>query len=64
MPWPGAIIFMKVSGFRSMKDLLAGSATSLYAQEDFVGGEMQNGKWMRQGSYKAMAVAPPYGDGE
>ena len=47
-----------------MKDLLAGSATSLYAQEDFVGGEMQNGKWMRQGSYKAMAVAPPYGDGE
>ena len=24
---------------------------------------MQNGKWMRQGDYKAVSVAPPYGKG-
>lgn len=30
---------------------------------DFVGGEMQNGKWMRQGDFKAVSVAPPYGTG-
>jgi arylsulfatase len=23
---------------------------------------MQNGKWIRQGSYKAVSVAPPYGE--
>ena len=32
--------------------------------DTFVGGEMQNGKWMRQGTYKAVTVAPPYGDGQ
>lgn len=30
---------------------------------DLVGGEMQNGKWMRQGGFKAVSVAPPYGTG-
>jgi len=24
---------------------------------------MQNGKWMRQGRYKAVTVSPPYGSG-
>ncbi len=24
---------------------------------------MQNGKWVRQGDFKAASVAPPYGDG-
>ena len=31
--------------------------------DEFVGGEMQNGKWMRQGDFKAVSVAPPYGTG-
>ena len=49
---------------RSLSKLLSGASTSVYGSEDFVGGEMQNGKWMRQGDYKAASVAPPYGDGK
>jgi arylsulfatase len=48
---------------RSMASLLNGSADAIYADDEFVGGEMQNGKWMRQGNYKAVTVSPPYGDG-
>ena len=48
---------------RSLKGLLAGSATSVYGEDDLIGGEMQNGKWMRQGDLKATSVAPPYGPG-
>lgn len=36
----------------------------MYDDKTFVGGEMQNGKWMRQGDFKAVAVAAPYGSGE
>ena len=49
---------------RSMKGLLTGNATTIYDPRDFVGGEMQNGKWMRQGQYKAVSIAAPYGDGQ
>jgi len=28
------------------------------------GGEILNGKWMRQGDMKAASVAPPYGTGQ
>jgi len=48
---------------KSLNGLLDGSKQAIYGEEDFVGGEMQNGKWMRQGDYKAVSVAPPYGDG-
>ena len=48
---------------RSLQAVLNGSANAAYATDDFVGGEMQNGKWMRQGDHKAVSVAPPYGDG-
>jgi arylsulfatase len=48
---------------RSMASLLDGSADAVYADDEFVGGEMQNGKWMRQGNFKAVTVSPPYGDG-
>ena len=48
---------------KSLKGLLAGSATSVYGKNDFIGGEMQNGKWMRQGDLKASSVSPPYGPG-
>jgi arylsulfatase len=46
---------------RSMKSLLEGSTKTIYGEDEFVGGEMQDGKWMRQGDFKAVAVAPPYG---
>jgi len=48
---------------KSLKGVLNGTTQEVYAEEDFVGGEMQNGKWMRQGNYKAISVAPPYGSG-
>jgi len=48
---------------KSLRGLLIGSTKAVYAANDFVGGEMVNGKWMRQGNYKAVSVAPPYGSG-
>ncbi|UCE64867.1 MAG: arylsulfatase [Nitrospirota bacterium] len=48
---------------RSLKGLLSGSSVMVYDEHDFIGGEMQNGKWMRQGAFKAVSVAPPYGKG-
>ena len=48
---------------RSMAPVLSGASKEVYSSDDFVGGEMQNGKWMRQGDYKAVSVAAPYGDG-
>ncbi len=47
---------------KSLKPLLEGSKARIYNSNEYVGGEMQNGKWMRQGDYKAVTVAPPYGD--
>jgi arylsulfatase len=49
---------------RSMRDLLDGAESRLYGSEEFVGGEMGNGRWMRQGDYKAVSVSPPYGEGQ
>ena len=48
---------------KSLKGVLAGSTQTVYGADEFVGGEMQNGKWMRQGDFKAVSVAPPYGTG-
>jgi arylsulfatase len=48
---------------KSLTGVLDGSKQAVYSAQDFVGGEMQNGKWMRQGDFKAVSVAPPYGDG-
>ena len=48
---------------RSLKGLLTGRAKSVYGADELIGGEMQNGKWMRQGDFKAVSVAPPYGTG-
>ncbi len=47
---------------RSMLPLLNGETQEVYGPDDFVGGEMGEGKWMRQGSYKAVLIPPPYGD--
>ena len=49
---------------KSLTGVLTGSTKTVYAANDLVGGEMQNGKWMRQGDYKAVSVAPPYGSGD
>jgi arylsulfatase len=46
---------------RSMKGVLTGSKQTVYGAKDLVGGEMQDGKWMRQGDFKAVSVSPPYG---
>jgi arylsulfatase len=48
---------------KSLQGVLTGSNKAVYDADDLVGGEMQNGKWMRQGDYKAVSVAPPYGTG-
>ena len=48
---------------RSLAGVLSGTQKSVYGSDEFVGGEMQNGKWMRQGAFKAISVAPPYGPG-
>jgi arylsulfatase len=48
---------------RSLQGVLAGSMKAVYGADEYVGGEMQDGKWIRQGDYKAVSVAPPYGSG-
>jgi arylsulfatase len=48
---------------KSLKGVLTGSTKAIYGADEFVGGEMQTGKWMRQGDFKAVSVAPPYGTG-
>ena len=46
---------------RSLAGILSGARQEVYGPDEFVGGEMQNGKWMRQGDFKAITIAPPYG---
>ena len=49
---------------RSMAKVLSGSAYEIYGDDEYVSGEMLNGKWTRKGAFKAVSVAPPYGSGE
>ncbi len=49
---------------RSIAGVLSGAESQVYGDDEFIGGEMQNGKWMRQGNMKAASVAPPFGSGE
>ena len=48
---------------RSLRGVPSGATNTVYADDEYVGGELQNGKWMRQGRYKAVTVSPPYGPG-
>ena len=48
---------------RSLSEILSGSETEVYAEDEYISGEMLNGKWTRKGDFKAMSVAPPYGSG-
>jgi arylsulfatase len=49
---------------RSLAPVLSGQTDRVYGPDDFVSGEMQNGKWTRQGDFKAVSVSAPYGSGE
>jgi arylsulfatase len=46
---------------RSLVSLLTGSSERIYGPKDLIAGEMLDGKWVRQGIYKAASVAQPYG---
>jgi arylsulfatase A-like enzyme len=48
---------------KSLRSVLTGSTKAVYGADEFIGGELQNGRWIRQGSFKAVSVAPPYGAG-
>ena len=47
---------------RSMVGLLNYSKETIYEANDYVGGEMFAGRWLRKGDYKAILVPKPYGD--
>ncbi len=49
---------------RSLSGVLSDSKIELYGADEYISGEMLNGKWVRKGDFKAMSVAPPYGPGE
>lgn len=46
---------------RSQVGVLYGSQKGPYGPDEFIGGEMGFGRWMRRGDYKAVLVAKPYG---
>jgi arylsulfatase len=46
---------------RSMAPLLDGTKKTIYKDTEFVGGELNGDKWMRQGDFKAVMVSKPYG---
>lgn len=48
---------------RPLSKVLTGSEAAVYGDDEYVSGEMLNGKWTRKGDFKAMSVAPPYGSG-
>jgi arylsulfatase len=48
---------------RSLTGVISGAQQDTYAKDAVIGGEMINGKWMRQGDYKAVLVAKDFGPG-
>jgi arylsulfatase A-like enzyme len=46
---------------RSLTGVTSGTQEDTYAKDIPIGGEMNNGKWMRKGDYKAVLVVKPYG---
>ncbi len=49
---------------KSLHAVLTGALASAYTDDEYIGGEMQDNKWVRQGNFKAVKVAPPYGPGK
>jgi arylsulfatase len=48
---------------RSIAGVTSGRQQDTYAKNAVIGGEMQNGKWMRKGDYKAVLVTKEFGPG-
>jgi arylsulfatase len=48
---------------KSLTSVLSEVSDLDYDPQEYIGGEMKNGKWMRQGAYKAVSVAATYGAG-
>ena len=46
---------------KSLLPVLTSKSDKIYSDEEIIAGEMLGGKWVRQGSYKAVMIAPPYG---
>ena len=53
-------VSVSCSPTRSM--LLSGTSTEVYGADEYFGGEMGNGKWVRRGDFKAVYVPKPYGN--
>ena len=49
---------------RSLKGLLDGTKQRLYGPDEYVAGELSDGKWIRRGNLKASVVLPPVGTGK
>lgn len=49
---------------KSFSKVLSGEKETLYNDDEFVAGEMQNGKWIRKASFKAVFITAPYGPNE
>ncbi len=46
---------------KSFTRVLSGESKYSYSPDEYIGGEMLNGKWIRKGNYKAVLVTKPYG---
>lgn len=46
---------------KSFSKVLAGEEKSIYTKSEYIAGEMQNGKWIRKGDFKAVFIPKPYG---
>jgi arylsulfatase len=49
---------------RSIAQSLRNSKESIYNADEYTGGEMFGGRWLRKGDYKAILVRKPYGNGQ
>jgi arylsulfatase len=49
---------------KSFSKVLSGEEESVYNRSEYIAGEMQNGKWIRRGDYKAVFIPNPYGPQE
>ena len=48
---------------KSLQSVLTGATNTIRDKEEFIVGEMGDvGRWIRQGDFKAVWNAPPYGD--
>ena len=49
---------------RSLKSMLSDKSEAAYGPDEYIGGEMLGGKWIRKGEFKATWVPKPYGPDE